>query len=404
MKGRDHEPDACVPRIVARTFACLAIACLLGMGACNKDKKAGTTPGSSGSVSSEDTELMGDGSTLPRASDGAGGSGSGGAGGTGGASGGQDGQNGGTATNGSTSDKPAEPPKIEPPDLDIGASAQKERVSQHLKAARKALEGPRSDPDATIREAKAALAVDASNIDAVVLIAHANYVKRLHDTAEVMLDMMFKSNKKAQSNPGVYYVYGLIYDQTNRPEQAMVAYQKAVELAPTYQSALVNLGVHYLRNHNYPEAIALYEKLTGELDLANAVTWTNLGSAYRGSSGDYPADSGRRDELLRKAETAYKRALTVDKSYVKVYYNLGLLYLDADSFPGPDGKPMDTLKRLERAKTYFDEYRAMSGADIDLVSDRLKQVEKLMKREQKRRKSEDKKDKKSKKSGSDDDW
>ena len=179
----------------------------------------------------------------------------------------------------------------------------------------------------------------------------------------------------------------------------MLAYQKAVELAPSYRSAMVNLGKHYLRNKNYDRAISLYEQLTGSLEVKSAITWTNLGSAYRGRSADYPADSPRRNELLRKAEVAYKRALSADRSYAKAYYNLALLYFDADPFPELDGTAMDRLKRLERAKTYFDEYRTMRGADIDLVNRRTKQVNKLIKREQKRRKRA-----KQKKSGSDDDW
>jgi tetratricopeptide (TPR) repeat protein len=366
---------------------------LLAAGACGgKDKKDSKTPGSTGKVKTEGTELMGEGAAVPEGE----------AGDTATADSGKGGAKSGDAGKDATEPESPEspkPPKIEPPDLDVGAAAQKERVEQHLRAARKALSGAGKDPDAAIREARSALAVDATSIDAVVLIAHAYHVKRLHDTAEVMLDMMFKSRKKAKTHAGVFYVYGLIYDHTNRPEQAMVAYQKAVELKPDHDSALLNLGVHYLRNRNYDQAISIYEKLTGERGQASAVTYTNLGSAYRGRSGDYPTESAARNELLRKAETAYKQALSGNRNYAPVYYNLGLLYLDADPLPAGDGTLMDTLRRLERAKTYFNEYRAMSGADIDLVAERLKQTDKLIKREQKARD----RTKKKKKSG-DDDW
>jgi tetratricopeptide (TPR) repeat protein len=363
---------------------------LLCAGGCGGKDKGSKTPGSTGEVTTEGTGLMGDGSAVPEGDADEAGDAATGHGGKGETKPGDAAAGGKGAT---------QPPKIEPPDLDVGAAAQKERVEQHLRAARKALSGTTKDPDAAIREARSALAVDATSIDAVVLIAHAYHAKRLHDTAEVMLDMMFKSRKKARSHAGVYYVYGLIYDHTNRPEQAMVAYQKAVELAPEHDSALINLGVHYLRNRSYDQAIAIYEKLTGERKQASPVTYTNLGSAYRGRSGDYPTDSATRNQLLRKAETAYKQALSMNRNYAPVYYNLGLLYLDADPLLAADNAPMDTLKRLERAKTYFDEYKAMSGADIDLVAERLKQTDKLIKREQKARE----RTKKQKKSG-DDDW
>jgi tetratricopeptide (TPR) repeat protein len=383
--------------------ACGAAVVTGGCGA--KDKKAATTPGASTTVTTEDVTLMSDGADVgdARGSDEPGGA-------AGDKGKGSSAAGGGDKATGKNAKKPAdkpEPPKIEPPDLDIGASAQRAQVAQHLELARSALARRQPDPDLAIREARAALTADAANIDAVVLMAHAYCGKRLYDTAEVMLDMMLKARKRAKQNPGLYYVYGLIYDHTKRPDKAMVAYRRAVELRPDYQSALVNLGVHHLRNQRFAEAIAVYEKLTGQLGLTTALVWTNLGSAYRGHSGDYGPDSPRRGELLQQAETAYKRALSVDRNYANSYYNLGLLYLDAEVFPGPGGAAMDKLKRLERSKTYFDEYKAMSGADIDLVADRVKQVDKLIKRETKRRKREQEKQKKQKKqknTGGDDDW
>lgn len=368
---------------------------LVALGACNKGKKDKTTPKnkSTGTVTVEDTKLMGDGEDIPDAPKGTGDSGTEGDGGKA--------ETDGDGKTADAGDKPAEPepPKIEPPDLDVGAAGQAQAVRKHLDTARNALSGSSKDPNLALREARSALSADAANIDAVVLMAHAYYHKRLYDTAEVMLDMLFKARKKAKNHAGVYYVYGLLYDATKRPEAAVLAYEKAVEYRSGYKSAMVNLGVHYIRNHKFAEAIGIYEQLTGSLGLQNATTWTNLGSAYRGRSGNYE-DRGKQVEYLHKAETAYKRALSYDKNYANVYYNLGLLYLDADPYPLSDGKAMDTLKRLERSKTYFEEYRGMSGANQDLVNNRTKQVSKLIKRETKRRKRAEKK----KNDKNDDDW
>jgi tetratricopeptide (TPR) repeat protein len=389
--------DIRVYRLVTRFVPMFAAALLLMMpAACKKNDKGKTTPkGSTGTVTTEDTKLMGDGGDIPDAK----GDGSGNESKTD-----DSGDAGGKEADGTSGAEVPQPelPKIEPPDLDIGAEAQAQSVAKHLDAARLALSGPKKDPDLALREAQAALTADAANVDAVVLMAHANYHKRLYDTAEIMLDMLFKSRKKAKTTPGVYYVYGLIYDRTDKPEKALVAYQKAIELDPEYRSALINLGVHHLRNHAFDDAIAIYEKLTGTYKMQTAPLWTNLGSSHRGHSGDYPAGSDKRVEQLRKAETAYKRALSADRNYGNVYYNLGLLYLDAEPFPMPDGSAMDLIKRLERAKTYFEEYRTMSGADIELVEERLKHVNKLINRETKRRKREETKAKKTKKDGGDD--
>lgn len=394
-RSPDRDRDPRVRKPVRCRLAALLLAAALPLFAapgCGGKRNVGAKePQSSGSVMQEDTGLMQDQDPAGGLPDTGGPPGASGAKGDAAAKGDatakedeadRPDQASGDAT--AAAPEPAAPP-IEPPDLDLAATDQQQRIQSHLATARAALRGPGREPDRALTEARAALKVDAGNIDAVVLMAHAYHAKDLDDTAEVVLDMVFKERPAARTSPGIYYVYGLVYDHTDRPERALLAYQKAVELDRNHKSALINLGMHYLRNRLFGDAVQVHERLTRDLGADGAAVWTNLGSAYRGHSADYPSGSPRRDELLRQAETAYKRALSLNRSYANAYYNLGLLYLDAETFPGPDG-PLDMLKRLERAKTYFDEYRAMKGADIDLVADRLKQVDKLIKRETKRRK------------------
>ena len=117
---------------------------------------------------------------------------------------------------------------------------------------------------------------------------------------------------------------------------------------------------------------------------SDAITLTNLGSAYRGRSGDYPAGSGDRNLLILASEAAYKRALSANPNYGPAYFNLGLLYLDADPFPSGGGT-LDTMQRLNAAKGFFDQYKNMPGVDIKLYDERMKDVQKAIKREEKRR-------------------
>jgi tetratricopeptide (TPR) repeat protein len=289
---------------------------------------------------------------------------------------------------GETGSDPGEPPgpPIVAPNLDPDPEQARTAVQEHLNAGRLALREGSLDPDRAIASARAALAVDANNIDAVVILAHANYHKKLYDTAEVILDMLFKERPAAKNNAGVYYVYGLVYDKSNEPQKARVAYEKAVELDPNHTSALINLGIHQLQNKQYRDAVRTYEKVTGPLNKANARTWTALGSAYRGQSADYDPGSGERDDLIRKAEAAFKKATSLDRNYGPAYYNLAVLYLDADPYPGN----LDTLLRLQRAKGYLDEYKNMPGADQVLYAERAKDVDKLIKREEKARKKAEK--------------
>ena len=361
----------------------LGLALVAGAGACGGSKKAKTTP-TGEKAGGEDAKGMGSGEP---GNDGPGGSGSGGRDGAGGEDGSGTGTGAGTGT-GTEEDEEAEagPPPIVPPNHDISPEQARSEVQKRLAAARNYLSSRTPDSDGAIREARAALAADGTSVDAIVIIAHANYHKRLYDTAEVILDDLFKNRSSSQQNPYLYYVSGLVYDALGEQQKAFTAYRKAVELDATYAAALVNLGVHQLRNKQYDEARATYERLTEQLARNDAPTWNGLGAAYRGKSADYEPTSAERAVWLMKAEQAFKRAQTLDRNYGPAYYNLGLLYLDADPFPDPSGLPIDTLVRLNKARTYFDEYKNLPGVDMALYDERAKDVSKLINREEKRRK------------------
>ena len=101
------------------------------------------------------------------------------------------------------------------------------------------------------------------------------------------------------------------------------------------------------------EAYEAYVETGGLFDPRVLVTLTSLGSAYRGHSADFQPGSSERDQFVRAAEGAYKRATNANTNYGPAYYNLGLLYLENDPFPGIK----DGLQRLNAAKGYFDQYK-----------------------------------------------
>jgi tetratricopeptide (TPR) repeat protein len=350
-----------VPMFMTR-FGTVAI-CLALAAACGGKKAASTTPtgggaGTGGSMTDLDPDGGPDG------------------GGPDGARPGTPGGNGGSDPGGG----PGEPAVIAP-NLDADPSQVKAQVDQQLAAAKAALAQNPPDADGAIRAARAALALDATSVDGAAYIAFGYYHKRLYDTAELVLDDLFK-REAAKKNANVYYVYGLVYDKTDRPERAFKAYTQAVQYDPRHASAWVNLGAHQLKNSQYNEAQATFERLTKEFGRNDAITLTSLGSAYRGRSADYPNGATERAQFVRSAEAAYKRALQVNSSYGPAYYNLGLLYLDTDPFPGV----ADTMQRLNAAKAYFDQYKNMPGFDMKLYDSRLKDVDKAIKREQKKQK------------------
>lgn len=350
---------------VSRTmrFAALLLAFAVACGGGNK--KQDTTPtntGGSGQQTMNDQDPQGGGGT------------SGGGGGVGGTNAGLPTPGGGgddTAGGGAT-------PAVTPPNLDVDPAQARAQVDAHLTIAKQALGANPPDGDKALAEARAALAIDAASVDAAAYVAFAYYHKKLYDTAELVLDDLFK-REAAKQNANVYYVYGLVYDHTNRPDRARLAYQKAVEINPNHSSALVNLGVHQLRNSQYAEAQQTFERLTQQFNRNDAVTLTSLGSAYRGRSAEFRPGAPERDQFVRTAERSYKAALQASSSYGPAYYNLGLLYLDTDPYPGI----ADPLQRLNAAKAFFDQYKNMPGVDIKLYDARMKDVDKMIKRVQK---------------------
>jgi len=341
--------------------------------ACGGGTKQGATTPGTGSGSGSDMA----GSGVPGTPANAGGGGNDTGGGSANAGGG-----GGSSDSGQvnvTSPPPSGPPIIFP-NQDPDPATVRTQVEQHLNIARSALSAPTPDPEAALREAREALKLDAANLDAAAMIAFAYYHKKQYDTAETLLDELFK-RPAAKENANVLYVYGIVYDKTNRPEQAVLAFQKAVQIKPDFASALVDLGVHQLLNKQYTEAQATFEKLTG-MGRNDAVTLTSLASAYRGRSGDYAPGSADRNQYITQAEATYKKALSIDPSYGPAYYNLALLYLDSDPFPSGGGA-LDATARLNAAKTYMDQYKNMPGVDMKLFDQREKEIDKAVKRAQK---------------------
>jgi tetratricopeptide (TPR) repeat protein len=348
-------------------FAAVLLAVVVACGGGNKKKDTTPTGGGSGSGQQSMTD------------NGPNGTGNTGGGNTGGGNTGNPlpDPNGG---NGGGGGDPTAGPPIVPPNLDTDPAQAKAQVDAHLTIAKNALAQATPDADKALSEARAALAIDAANVDAAAYVAFAYYHKKLYDTAELVLDDLFK-RESAKQNAQVYYVYGLVYDHTNRPDRARLAYQKAVEINPNHSSALVNLGVHQLKNGQYVEATATFERLTQQFNRNDAVTLTSLGSAYRGHSADFQ-QGPERDKLVQTAEKSYKAALQANANYGPAYYNLGLLYLDTDPYPGIS----DPLARLNAAKAFFDQYKNMPGVDIKLYDSRMKDVDKVIKRIQKQQK------------------
>jgi tetratricopeptide (TPR) repeat protein len=314
------------------------------------------------------------------------------------------GEEGATGTQGSkepTETAEPEPPKKEPPKppgQDLPPEERdriiKSRLTLGNEAARK------FDSDGMIREAMGILDVEETNSDAMILLAHGYYLKGNLDKAEAVLNEALKQ-EAARSKGKLWMLFGLIYDRTQREDAALAAYVKATDANPQYAAAWTNRGVIMQKRKVFAGAggsVACFEKaleLTGRN--RSAKLHAHLGSAYRGLSTDQP---NQREELLRKAEQELKAAITVNANYAPAYFNLGLLYFDADPYPG-----LDKLARLSMAMRYLKEYQRVLGPNYkpgDKVEEYLTTAQKAYEQEEKaikRKKEKEEKDRLKKEKG-----
>jgi Tfp pilus assembly protein PilF len=228
----------------------------------------------------------------------------------------------------------------------------------------------------------------------MIMLAHGYYLKGNLDKTEAVLTEALKQ-EAALKRGKLWMLFGLVYDKTDREDQALVAYTKATESNANYAAAWTNRGVIMQKRKVFAGdggAVVCFEKalnLTGRNKVAKL--HLHLGAAYRGLSTDKP---DQREKLLRDAETELKAAISIDPTYAAAYFNLALLYFDADPFPG-----LEKLTRLSTAMKYMKEYQRVMGAAYkngDKVEEYLVSAQKSYEQEekaQKRKKDKEEKDK-----------
>ena len=96
-------------------------------------------------------------------------------------------------------------------------------------------------------------------------------------------------------------------------DNAILYFQKAIELDPKYSEAYYNLGTTYTNKGNLDKAIQCYKKAI-ELNPQISIVYNNMGVAYE-EKGDN-----------EKAIKCYEKAIEIDPNYSLVYFNLGISY------------------------------------------------------------------------------
>ncbi len=108
---------------------------------------------------------------------------------------------------------------------------------------------------------------------------------------------------------------GNVYDDLGRHEEATAAYQRAIELDEKYAAPWNGLGNVYAGLGRHEEALAAFQKAIA-LDEKLAYPWNGLGNVYY--------QQGRHEEAL----AAYQKAIALDEKYAYPLNNLGNVYRD----------------------------------------------------------------------------
>jgi len=110
-----------------------------------------------------------------------------------------------------------------------------------------------------------------------------------------------------------WFQRGLDLEETGAPvDEAIEAYQKALELNPEAAGALVNLGTIFYRQRQFAEAETYYREAL-EADPEYPLAQFNIGNLYD--------ELGRLDEALDH----YRLALGLNPQYADAHFNLALL-------------------------------------------------------------------------------
>ena len=219
-----------------------------------------------------------------------------------------------------------------------------------------------------------ALGVDTDSVEAytvfgLIYMEGWQQNKNRLDLAKTLMDEAKKRNEKY---PPLQNAFGLYYMHRGSLNQALAAFQTAVEGDPKFVEARINAGLLTLGFRKYDTAKELFSKAV-ELAPKNYDATIGLGIAQRGLND------------LDGAEATYKKAISIDSQRGDAYYNLGVLYKD---FKANKQNDPDQIKALEKsvavygqAKDFFQQFLSKKGSEADKkeAQENIKDCDKVMK-------------------------
>ncbi|MGA2788480.1 MAG: tetratricopeptide repeat protein [Verrucomicrobiota bacterium] len=155
----------------------------------------------------------------------------------------------------------------------------------------------------------------------------------MYADAETLLQTTIRRNPNC---PMAYYNLGLVYFQQGRLDEAIVQYQKVLQINPVETDALNNLGSVFLQQGRLDKAVAHYQKALA-INPDSAETHYDLANAL--------FQQGRTDDAMAH----YQKALAINPDSAMAHYNLGNAFLQ-------QGRLDEAMAQYQKALTINPDY------------------------------------------------
>ncbi len=150
-----------------------------------------------------------------------------------------------------------------------------------------------------------------------------------------------------------YNNLGIIYQMMGDVDRAFGVYQKATEINPGYEKGYNNLGILLLLKGRDEEALEAFQKALA-INPNNIASYLHLGILFK--------NKGQCDEAIE----SYQKALAIDPLHRETHYNIALLY--------------EQLGKLEMAISHYQQFIQLSSkSHPELVSRVRRHLNGLMK-------------------------
>jgi tetratricopeptide (TPR) repeat protein len=216
--------------------------------------------------------------------------------------------------------------------------------------------------------ARRALKCDERFVPALIALVKASRVQGRDELADSILEQAMEVDANVAE---LHFLRGeKLEAEPGQLREAMAAYERAIQLRPSYAEARMALGMQLLTGGNYPAALSHFQAAERLVPTLPAIH-VNLGDAYRAT------------HQWTEAQQAYRRALALQPKLPEAHYGLGLLFLTAaGDFPG-----LDELTAYEKAIVEFKTYRGEMGprlAKDDQSEEYLRDLDRMIKRARRR--------------------